>query len=93
MAKIPMRGIPKPPNHTRYIRTARHAGSSVLGGGTEGSYTYVCGDCRDILWDSVGPDKSIVFVEDDEENFIPVISVRDVVVKCKGCGAYNEIPF
>ena len=87
-----MRVIPRPEKHTRYIRIARHAGSSIIGGGTEGDYTYVCGNCRDILWDNIGPDADIVSVEDDEENFIPVVCVRDVVVKCKGCGSYNEIP-
>jgi hypothetical protein len=86
-----MRVIAKPPNHTRYVKTARGPGSSVLRGGT-GNRTYVCGKCRDILWDDVGPDENIVSIEDDEENFIPVVRVRDVVVKCKGCGAYNEIP-
>jgi hypothetical protein len=31
-------------------------------------------------------------LEDDEENFIAVVRVRDIVVKCEGCGAYNEMP-
>jgi hypothetical protein len=92
MAKRPMRVIARPGKHTRYVRIARHAGSSIIGGGTEGDHTYVCGNCRDILWDNIGPDADIISVEDDEENFIPVVWVRDVVVKCKGCGSYNEIP-
>jgi hypothetical protein len=92
MAKRPMRVITRPGKHTRYVKTGRHAGSSLIGSGTEGDYTYVCGKCRDILWDNIGPDFAFQHIEDDEENFIPVLRVRDVVVKCKGCGAYNEIP-
>ncbi len=87
-----MRVIPRPGRHTRYVRTASHAGSSLIGGGTEGDCTYVCGNCREILWDNIGPDRAIEYTEDDEENFIPIVRVRDVVVKCKGCGSYNEIP-
>ena len=87
-----MRVIPKPKQHTRYVMTGGHAGSSLKGGGTEGDYTYVCGNCRDVLWDNVSPDAHVRDVEDDEGNFINVLCVRDVVVKCKGCGSYNEIP-
>jgi hypothetical protein len=87
-----MRVIPRPVSHTRHIKTGRHAGSSLIAGGTQGDYTYVCGNCRDVLWDNVGPDKAIEHSEDDEGNFIPVRRVRDIVVKCKGCGSYNEIP-
>jgi len=87
-----MRVISRPEKHSRYVGIGKHAGSSLIGGGTEGDYTYVCGSCRDILWDNIGPDSVIQSTEDDEENFIPVLRARDIVVKCKGCGSYNEMP-
>jgi ketosteroid isomerase-like protein len=54
-----------------------------MGGGTEGDYTSVCGNCRDVLWDNVGPDYAFQHTEDGEQNFIPVLRVRDVVSSAK----------
>jgi len=92
MAKMPMRVVPRPEKHTRYVAHSQGPGSQIGGGGGHGEQTYVCGRCREIMWKSMAPDDTLISVEDDEENFIAVIRVRDIVARCKGCGAYNEMP-
>jgi DNA-directed RNA polymerase subunit RPC12/RpoP len=91
MAKIPMTVVPKPEPHTRYVSARSGAGSKAWGPG-QGDYSYVCGSCRDLILQSADPDKSVISLEDDEGNFIDVMRLREMVYKCKNCGAYNEIP-
>jgi predicted RNA-binding Zn-ribbon protein involved in translation (DUF1610 family) len=91
MAKIPMRVIPEPPEGGREVVVARTAGSVAIKG-TEGSVSFLCGNCRAILAKSIGPDTDVVHAEDSETgDFIPLYKVRDLVFKCKACGAFNEV--
>jgi hypothetical protein len=87
MAKVPMRVIPEPVEGTREIFSSRTAGSKVITG-NQGATTLVCGNCRAILAKSVGRDEPIVF--EAEPPWTPLLTVRDLVFKCKGCGAFNE---
>jgi hypothetical protein len=92
MAKLPMRVIPEPSGGSRSLVTAeRHAGSMAIKG-SDGASTFLCGRCRDILAKSVGPDYEFVHeYDEDTDEFRPLYRVRDVVFRCKGCGAFNEV--
>jgi hypothetical protein len=86
-----MRVIPEPAEGTREVRTATHAGSMAIKG-TEGSISFLWGNCRDILVKSVGPDEWVVYTYDaDTDEFTPLYRVRDLVFKCKGCGGFTEV--
>jgi hypothetical protein len=92
VAKIEMRVIPESAVGSREVHIATHAGSLALGGSGDGSRTFVCGRCRDILAPGLDPDDGIVWAYDEEnDTFTPVSRFRDIVIKCKGCGAYNEL--
>jgi hypothetical protein len=55
--------------------------------------TYVCGHCRDILAPGLDPDQAIVSRYNEQaDTFTTVSRFRDIVIRCKGCGAYNEPP-
>jgi hypothetical protein len=95
VAKIPMRVIPEPPDGTREIRVAKHAGSIAIKG-NDGSTSFLCGNCRDILAKSIAPDEWVVHRHNPaaaytDEEFTPLYRVRDLVFLCKNCGAYNEV--
>jgi hypothetical protein len=92
MPKIPMRVIRKPAAGTRYVLTAEgRAGAQVVDGHSDGR-TYLCGECRAILAKSISPDAEIVFREDPRtEDIVPEYRVRDIVFRCKRCGAFNEV--
>ena len=88
-----MRVIPEPPAGTREVLTGMAPGSIVVKG-TEGSISFLCGRCRAILVKNKGPDTTLVFGEEDPPgsgHFPPLHTVREVVFKCKGCGAFNEV--
>ncbi len=86
-----MRVVSEPAEGARAVWTAAHAGSVAIKGG-EGSISFVCGNCRDILVKSVDPDRWIVYEYDETTDaFTPLHRVRDVVFRCKGCGAFNEV--
>jgi hypothetical protein len=92
VAKIEMRVIPESEVRGREVHMATRAGSVALGGSADGSRTFVCGRCRDILAPGLDPDAGIVWRYDEEnETFSPMSRFRDIVIKCKGCGAYNEL--
>jgi hypothetical protein len=95
MAKVPMRVIPEPPEGTREVLTSQHAGSTAIKGG-DGSTSFLCGNCRDVLVKSVGPDQWVVYAHNPaaaytDNEFTPLFRVRDIVFRCKGCGAFNEV--
>jgi hypothetical protein len=94
MAKVEMRVIPEPVEGTREVTSARHAGSMAIKGGN-GSNSFLCGNCRDALAKSVDPDAWIIYAynedADEGDEFTPLYRVRDIVFKCKGCGAFNEV--
>jgi hypothetical protein len=91
VAKIEMRVVHAPAEGTREVLTSKHAGSIAIKG-TGRSASFLCGNCRDLLVKSVGPDEWIAEAYDpDTEEFTPLYRVRDVVFKCKGCGAFNEV--
>ena len=92
VAKVEMRVIPEPAEGTRHVLTAeKHPGSTAIKG-TEGSMTFLCGGCRAVLAKNVGPDDAIVYTEDPQTgDFTPLYRVRDLVFKCKGCGAFNDV--
>jgi hypothetical protein len=72
--------------------TARHPGSQVFGGG-HGEHTFLCGRCRDIILKRTDPDFEFEHLYNEEtQEFTPVCRVRDVVFRCKNCGAFNEVP-
>jgi hypothetical protein len=95
VAKVPMRVIPEPSEGTREVCVAQHAGSTVIKG-NDGSRSFLCGSCRDVLVKNTGPDKWVVYqhnsaAEYTDDEFTPLYRVRDMVFRCKGCGAYNEV--
>jgi hypothetical protein len=91
VAKIEMRVVHAPAEGTREVLTAKHAGSVAIKG-TEGSISFLCGNCRDLLVKSVDPDEWIAEAYDPAtDEFTPLYRVRDYVFKCKGCGAFNEV--
>jgi hypothetical protein len=93
MAKVPMRVIPEPAAGTREVFTSKVPGSIAITG-TEGSTSFLCGLCRAVLAKNVGPDRTIAWGEEDPPGsgeFPPLLTLRDVVFKCKGCGAFNEV--
>ncbi len=96
MAKIEMRVIPEPAGGTREVLSAHSAGSRAITGG-DGSISFLCGNCRDVLAKSVDPDTWIMYAynesadEGADDEFTPLYRVRDIVFKCKGCGAFNEV--
>lgn len=67
----------------------------VLKGYDDGAVTFLCGNCRDILVKNRYPNEWVVYAATGEpyadDEFTPVSRVRDIVFRCKGCGAYNEI--
>jgi len=86
-----MRVIPEPAEGTREVLAAKHAGSMAITG-AEGSTSLVCGNCRDVLAKSVDPDAWHVYAYDeDADEFMPLARVRELVFRCKGCGAFNEV--
>jgi hypothetical protein len=86
-----MRVIPEPTEGTREVLTGGGAGSQVIRG-SEGSISLLCGNCRDILVKSVGPDAWFSYTYDeDTDKFSPQYRIRDIVWQCKGCGAFNEV--
>jgi hypothetical protein len=91
VAKIEMRVIPEPAAGPREVLISRHAGSVAIKG-TEGSTSLLCGNCRDMLAKSVDPDAWHVWAYDeDTDEFTPLYRIRDLVFRCKGCGAFNEV--
>ncbi|HTZ62692.1 MAG TPA: hypothetical protein VMB51_01155 [Solirubrobacteraceae bacterium] len=95
MAKIEMHVIREPAEGTREVLTSKHAGSRAITG-SDGSTSFLCGNCRDVLVKSAGPDKWVVYGHNPaaaytDDEFTPLYRVRDLVFKCKGCGAFNEI--
>jgi hypothetical protein len=84
-----MRVIPESAIAGREVYVSKHAGSTVLKG-TEGATTFLCGSCRDVIVKNRGRDEPFVF--EAVEPFKPVYTLADVVFRCKGCGAYNEVP-
>jgi hypothetical protein len=92
VAKIEMRVIPESGIGRREVHTAKGPGSLAVGGAGDGSRRFVCGRCRDILAPGLDPDAGIMWKYDEEnDTFTPVSRFRDIVIKCKGCGAYNEL--
>ena len=90
VAKIEMRVIPEPSEGTREVWSAKHAGSMATKG--VGPVTFLCGKCRDVLVQRRDPDEWISHAYDpDTDEFMPLYRVRDVVFRCKGCGAFNEV--
>ncbi len=90
-----MRVIAKPAEGARKVLAARHAGSMVIGG-TDGSRSFVCGSCRDVLVKNVEADRWVVYAHNataagTDDEFTPLYRVRDIVFHCKGCGAFNEV--
>jgi hypothetical protein len=90
MAKYEMRVIPEPAEGTRYVAQSEHAGSMSIKG-YDGDWTFLCGNCRDILVKNVSPDADIVHEYDGHDRFTPVATVAEMVFRCKGCGAFNEV--
>jgi hypothetical protein len=95
MAKVPMRVIAEPPEGTREVWVAKHAGSMAIKGGN-GSISFLCGNCRDMLVKSVDPDRWVIYAHNPaaaytDDEFTPLYRIRDIVFRCKGCGAYNEV--
>lgn len=95
VAKVPMRVIPEPREGTREVLAAEHAGSVVIKG-NDGAKSFLCGNCRDVLVKSIDPDEWVVYAhnpaaEYTDHEFTPLYRVRDIVFRCKGCGAYNEV--
>lgn len=95
VAKVPMQVIAEPPAGTRTVMVAEHAGSMAIKG-SDGSTSLLCGNCRDVLVKSVGPDEWVVCAHNPDaaytdDEFTPLYRVRDIVFRCKGCGAYNEV--
>jgi hypothetical protein len=95
MAKVLMRVIPEPPKGTREVRIAKHAGSMAIKG-VNGATSFVCGNCRDVLAKNIDPDRWVVHAHNPDaahadDEFTPLYRVRDIVFRCKGCGAYNEV--
>jgi hypothetical protein len=92
VAKIEMRVIPEPAEDTRFVLGREgHAGSMVIKH-THGATTFLCARCRSVLAKNVDPDRELVYEEDPKTgDFRPVYRVRDVVFRCKGCGAFNEV--
>jgi hypothetical protein len=91
VAKIEMRVVRAPAEGTREVLTAKHPGSVAIKG-IEGSISFLCGNCRDLLAKSVDPDEWIAEAYDpDTDEFTPLPRVRDYVFECKGCGAFNEV--
>jgi hypothetical protein len=89
--KIAMRVIPRPQDGTREILSSKHPGSMAIKG-SYGSRTFVCGRSRDILAKSVDPDWEFAAeYYPVTDSVIPLNRVRDVVFRCKNCGAFNEI--
>ncbi len=87
-----MRVVPDPVDDAREVMAAKHAGSQVFGGG-HGPTTYLCGRCRDIILKRMDPDFEFEWAYNDEtDEFTPIRRVRDVVYRCKNCGACNEVP-
>lgn len=84
-----MRVIDEPAVQGREVMSGRGAGSRVLGG-SEGASTFVCGRCRAILVRNRAAN-SVVTSSLENDEFVPVDTVRDIVFKCKGCGALNEV--
>ena len=51
------------------------------------------GRCRNIILKHVDPDFEFESVYNEEtDDFTPTRRVRDVVFRCKNCGAFNEVP-
>ena len=95
MAKAPMRVIPEPREGTREVLTSAHAGSTAIKG-SDGSTSFLCGNCRDVLAKSVGPDQWVVYRHNPaaaytDDDFTPLYRVRDIVFRCKGCGPFIEV--
>jgi hypothetical protein len=95
MAKMEMRVIPESSVGDREVMVAeKHGGSMVIKGYDE-TVSLLCGNCRDVLLKNVDPDKWIVYSAEGEpyasDEFTPLYRSRDIVFRCKGCGAYNEI--
>jgi hypothetical protein len=96
MAKMEMRVIPEPAAGTREVLSAKGAGSMAIKG-VDGSISFLCGNCRDMLVKTLDPDAWIVHAYDEsadegaDDEFTPLYRVRDLVFKCKGCGAFNEV--
>lgn len=64
--------------------------------GSDGSVSLLCGNCRDVLVKGVDPDEWVIYghdaaAEGTDNEFPPLYRVRDVVFRCKGCGAFNEV--
>jgi hypothetical protein len=86
-----MRVIPEPAEGSREVVVARNAGSVAITD-TEGSVSFLCGNCRDIPQSASALTGGLCYTYDDgTEQFIPLYRVRDLVFKCKGCGAFNEV--
>jgi hypothetical protein len=92
MAKQMMRVVPEPVRGARRVMTSKTAGSQVFGSG-HGPTTYLCGRCRNIILKRMDPDFEFEHVYNEEtDDFTPTCRVRDVVFRCKNCGAFNEVP-
>jgi len=88
-----MRVIPETEVGEREVRMAQGPGSKFRGRGGDGSRRYVCGRCRDILAPGLDLDDGISWSYDEQtDTFTPDSRFRDIVIRCKGCGAYNEPP-
>ena len=88
-----MHVIPEDSIGERELHMASGPGSVAVGGISDGSRTFVCGRCRDILAPGLDLDEGIAWSYDEQaDTFTPVSRFRDIVIKCKGCGAYNEAP-
>ena len=88
-----MQVIPEPAEGTRFVVTAEHHAGSQASRGMDGSCTFLCGKCRDILVKNHAPDDDVLYDDDPETGeFVPRGRVRDLVYRCKNCGAFNEVP-
>jgi hypothetical protein len=67
----------------------------VIKGG-DGSQSFLCGKCRDVLLKSVDPDEWVIYAHNagaayTDDEFTPLCRARDIVFRRKGCGAFNEV--
>jgi hypothetical protein len=90
-----MRVIAEPAEGARKVMAARHAGSMVIAG-TDRSRSFLCGSCRAVLVKNVDAERWVVHAHNPaaagtDDEFTPLYRVRDIVFRCKGCGAFNEV--
>jgi hypothetical protein len=90
MPEIPMHAIAEKDVGGREVRAGTGAGSLAMKGANAGT-TFLCGGCRAIIVKGADPDAWVTYEQVGEEEFVPIARIRDIVWRCRQCGAYNEI--